>query len=162
MDVKSNNTDTSSLGYYGTQRNGGFTLLFASLAAGLLLVIAMSIATISIKESQLSGLARESQYAFYAADAGVECVLYWDSVFDAFSRDDGTTVPITCVGQNALVGDDVTGISNFELTFPGLPYCVLVQVERRIGPLTTIRSRGRNTCDINAGRRVERAIIVNY
>ena len=30
------------------------------------------------KELKLSGLGRESQIAFYAADAGIECFFYWE------------------------------------------------------------------------------------
>ncbi len=142
------------------ERKKGFTLLFAVLTASLILAISISILTISIKESRLSGIARESQLAFYAADAGVECVLYWDIVWDAFNLDPETQ-SIMCVGQTNVVGS-ASGFSNFTLTFPGKDYCVNIEVERRAGPTTVIRSRGNNTCDVNSPRRVERAIIVNY
>ncbi len=58
-------------------KNKGFTLLLASLIASILLAIGLSMFTIAQKEIVLSGLGRESQYAFYAADAGTECALYW-------------------------------------------------------------------------------------
>ena len=138
----------------------GFTLLFAALTASLLLAISLAIISISIRESQLSGVAKESQFAFYAADAGVECALYWDFAHDAFNLDPATQ-DIQCVGQIRTVGAS-SGISTFQLTFPGVPYCVSVTVERRPGPATTIRSRGSNMCDIASTRRVERAIVVTY
>ena len=143
-----------------TERKRGFTLLFAALTASLILAVSLSILSISLRESQLSGVARDSQFAFYAADAGVECVLYWDLVHDAFNIDPATRV-IECVGQINAVGG-ATGRSNFTLNFPGQSYCVNVEVVRTPGPATTIRSRGTNTCDVTNPRRVERAIIVNY
>jgi len=141
---------------------GGFTLLFAAFTSSLLLAISLSILNISLKESQLTGIARESQFAFYAADAGVECALYWDDPLrDAFNIDAATSI-ITCAGSVFSVGDS-TGVSEFLMTFSGVPYCVNVTVTRTAVPYATkIESRGSNTCDINSTRRVERAIIVTY
>lgn len=137
----------------------GFTLLFAGLTASLILAISLSILSISIKESQLSGVAKESQLAFYAADTGVECVLYWDLKEDAFNRD-AATRNIECIGQINVVGGS-SGLSIFTLEFPGHSYCANIEVLRGF-EATQIRSRGFNTCDINSTRRVERAIVVRY
>lgn len=57
----------------------GFALLFAVLLAALLLAVGLSIFNLSLKEVQISGAGRESQMAFYAADAGIECAIYWDA-----------------------------------------------------------------------------------
>ncbi len=56
----------------------GFTLLIAVITASIVLAMGMSILNITLKEFMLSGVARESEMAFFAADAGMECVLYWD------------------------------------------------------------------------------------
>ena len=56
----------------------GFTLLFAVLISSLLLSVGIAILDLSIKEFALAAASRESQYAFYAADDGLECGLYWD------------------------------------------------------------------------------------
>lgn len=56
----------------------GFTLLFAVLVSVLVLAVGASIISIALKQVILSGAGRESQYAFYAANTGVECALYWD------------------------------------------------------------------------------------
>ncbi len=61
------------------QKNNGYTLLFAVLVSALVLGVGVSILNIARKELLLNEGARESQYAFYAADTGYECAVYWDS-----------------------------------------------------------------------------------
>ena len=56
----------------------GFALLFAVLMSSLLLTVGLSIFSIALKELSISTSGRQSQYAFYAADSGRECALYWD------------------------------------------------------------------------------------
>lgn len=56
----------------------GFTLFYAVLTSSLLLAIGLAIFNITFKELVLSSGARESSNAFYAADTGLECALYWD------------------------------------------------------------------------------------
>jgi hypothetical protein len=58
--------------------SAGFTLFYAVLVASLLLAIGLAIFNITFKEVVLSSGARESANAFYAADTGLECALYWD------------------------------------------------------------------------------------
>lgn len=56
----------------------GFTLLFAALVGSLVIAIGMAILNITLKQLILASAGRESQQAFFAADAGVECALYLD------------------------------------------------------------------------------------
>ncbi len=56
----------------------GFTLLFAILVSIMILAVGASIINIALKQVVLSGAGRESQFAFYAANTGLECALYWD------------------------------------------------------------------------------------
>ncbi len=56
----------------------GFTLFYAVLVSSLLLALGLAIFNITYKELILSSGARESATAFYAADAGLECALFWD------------------------------------------------------------------------------------
>jgi hypothetical protein len=56
----------------------GFTLLFAVIVSVLVLSVGASMINIAVKQVILSGSGRESQYAFYAANTGIECALYWD------------------------------------------------------------------------------------
>ncbi len=56
----------------------GFTLTFAILVSTLLLSLALSMASLTLKGLALSSIGKESRSAFYAADGGIECALYWD------------------------------------------------------------------------------------
>ncbi len=56
----------------------GSVLIIALLLASILLSIGMGISNIALKEIRLSSLGNESGIAFYTADTGVECALYWD------------------------------------------------------------------------------------
>ena len=56
----------------------GFTIFFAMLVGSLSLAVGLAIYDLAVREIDLSAAANQSQYAIYAADAGVECALYWD------------------------------------------------------------------------------------
>ena len=59
-------------------RKKGFTLLYASLIVSLILGIGLAILEITYQQLLLSSSAKESKFAFYNADAGLECALYYD------------------------------------------------------------------------------------
>jgi len=150
-------------------RERGFTLLYASLVGALLLAIASGIFSIIFKELILTSSSRESFTAFYAADSGLECALYWDfnqSLFATSSASNPNTSGVSCAGSNftntwTVVGDGNSALTNFSLTFAPNDYCSDVSVSKADG-LTTIESRGYNTCDTNNPRRVERAIRATF
>jgi len=52
----------------------GYTLLFAVLTAALVLGVAVFILSVSRKQFILATSARDSTYAYYAADSGIECL----------------------------------------------------------------------------------------
>ncbi len=147
-----------------TRTNGqrGFTLLLAVFVAGLLLTIALAISGITLKELLLSSAGRESQFAFYAADSGAECALYWDLKANAFATT--TTSTISCGGLSigGVGGKPYGEASTFTLTFAPEPYCAVVSVVKESADRTRIESRGYNSCDAGNPRRVERAIKVRY
>ena len=151
----------------------GYTLLFAALISSLLLSIGVAVFNISIKEFKLSATGRESQFAFYAADTGSECALYWDFQDAAFA----TATPaasINCGGSSLSVTSTNPSpqiyVRKFRLDFlPEQPYCVDVVVTKTDSPpgagmpvRTEIQAFGRNSCDLSAPRRVERALRVRY
>ncbi|MCD5384461.1 MAG: hypothetical protein LRZ97_00925 [Candidatus Pacebacteria bacterium] len=167
----------------------GFTLLLASLIASLLLAVGLSMFTIAQKEIILSGLGRESQYAFYAADTGAECALYW-AFKDAFdpqvvfrgAKCNGQTIgeyrPPTSVtpedlllGGNPFIGGESVTDFWFEQILPGSRRrCIKVQVTKyQSGSTRTkIDSRGYNVgCDSDGNpiltpRTLERAVRMVY
>jgi len=146
-------------------RKAGFVSLIALLLANVFLLIGMSVFAISIKELGLSFGGRESLFAFYAADGGMECALYWDIQNGAFATSSPAT-EITCNNKTISVSDDA-GARVFDYSFDTagndvtLP-CVSVVVTKRVDLVTEIISRGRNNCDTNDPRRVERAWRVIY
>jgi len=161
-----------------THQNG-FTLLLASLIASLLLSVGLSMFTIAQKEIILSSLGRDSQYAFYAADAGAECALYWDFK-NAFNPEEAThnatcnskvigtyelgVTPPSATSEDLVLGGKSyqAGVATTNFWFEqsvsvgtngGLrKHCINVTVVKRQdkSPATEINARGYSTgCDAN-------------
>jgi len=149
----------------------GFTLLYAVLIAGLLLAIGLAIVNIAIKEVTLSATSRDAQFAFYAADAGMECALFWDLQQSAFSIS-SPQASVSCGGSaNTVTATNPTPGKyerRFSLDFSPEQYCAEILVVKNDNPMgsparrTTIESRGYNTCDVDNPRRVERALRTKY
>jgi hypothetical protein len=149
----------------------GFTLLLASLVASLLLGISAGIFSIVFKEITLSSSARESQFAFYAADTGIECALFWDLQGGGFATSTGHPgIPgsARCAGQDlksSTLWSEVKNSSSAVTSFsfePSGTHCTVVEVRKNSDDTTRIESRGYNTCDTGSRRRVERGIRVSY
>lgn len=140
----------------------GFTLLIAVVVTATLLLVSTGIISLAVKESFLTSAAKDSQHAFYAADTGIECALYWDTKnpTGASAFTDGSTIKCNQDGSN-LVNPNRTSQNTFEMTFQPQPYCADVTVTKSDN-LTTIESRGYNTCDTANPRRVERGVKVSY
>jgi Tfp pilus assembly protein PilX len=166
--------------------NKGFVILFAVLLSSLFLVIGTSVFSISLKEIMLSGSGRDSQLAFHAADSGLECALYWDlnyqifatsthsgaSPSNVFCADQDITASSYWVWKNAPTNDNqsetVFGFNIFS-DEPSRQDCVIVSVKKAQVPgnpsnpfVTTIESRGYNTCNLDSTRRVERGLRMIY
>ena len=62
-----------------TSHKKGFVLAFSLLLSSIVLALAFGIFNILLKQIVLTSSAKDSQIAFYAADAGAECALYWDT-----------------------------------------------------------------------------------
>ena len=92
------------------KNNKGFTLLFASLIVSLILSIGLAIARISLSQIILSSAGKESQKAFYNADSGIECALYYeynerrpgDTPYFATSTISAPLGGLACAGMNAV------------------------------------------------------------
>lgn len=151
-------------------RKGGFTLLVAIITTSLLLLVSFVVVNVALKQLALSYSNEESQYAFYNADSGTECALYWDlkntgstapaSAF-ATSTPGGASNTITCNNHSVLVGGSAGDpTSTFTIDFP--KGCVIVQVTKADDGSTSIISKGYNTCVLGALRRFERGITLTY
>jgi hypothetical protein len=99
------------------QRKNGYALYYAIVLTGILILVAYVTANISIKELALSTAAGDSHTAFYNADTGLECALYWDlqnpGGTSAFSS--ATPGSISCNSQtlNNIGGGGGTGGGTF-------------------------------------------------
>lgn len=56
----------------------GFTLLIAAIFMSVMLTFGLALGSLGYKQQVLASLAIESQYAFYAANAALECALWAD------------------------------------------------------------------------------------
>ncbi len=63
----------------------GFTLLIAVIFMAVVLAIGLALGSLGYKQAVLASSALESQYAFYAADAGLECALRADEQDGSFA-----------------------------------------------------------------------------
>jgi len=144
--------------FKNTNDKMGFTLLLAVLITSIILGISVGISVFVIRELLISSTGRESQKAFFAADSGVECALYWDFKQNAFEP--SSTRVISCAGSSPTVGG-ASGISEFDLTFTN-GACTHVKVDKTVPSSTTIDSAGHNTCNLSDPNRVERTLRVSY
>lgn len=149
----------------------GFTLLLSVLISSVLLALGYEMYNLAFKEVALSSAGRESQFAFYAADSGIECSLYGDSKLDIFAT--------TSVATEIMCGTVSSPLTRFPLGYVslGTPYittfsfslgpelnaqCATIRVTRDDPKRTTIESFGYNTCVLTNPLRLERAIRVTY
>ncbi len=61
------------------KRERGVVILFAVLMVSVVLTVSMVLLNISYRQLVLSSVARESAFAFFAADSARNCAKYWDS-----------------------------------------------------------------------------------
>jgi Tfp pilus assembly protein PilX len=160
----------------------GMTLFISISIVSILLMIIYSLVSIVIKGTQFAATGRESQYAYYAAESGLECAIYWDTEADAFAtssgavtircanqdRDNGLNKP-NIVGTTTIVstriggGGDANPMSIFHIGYGG-PCAIVTVLKYYSGPdlITHIKSRGYNTCNTSSSRRLERGVEAKY
>jgi hypothetical protein len=161
----------------------GFTLLLAALVASIVLSLGSSIFLIAQKQVTLSSLGRDSQFAFYAADAAAECALYWDLRYSYFSTTTAN-VTLSCDGKREGTDFTVSGLEatppytvefklNFYVNADGVPntsddqgYCADVTVKKdTVNPFTVIHADGYSVpCEaIDASARaLQRSVELHY
>ncbi len=102
----------------------GFTVLFAVLISSILLSIGIAILDLTLKQFTLSSVSKDSQIAFYAADTGQECAMYWDHVNDqtgatstsSFATSSASSVsnpPSTMTCEGSLIDTTTAGVGSY-------------------------------------------------
>ena len=165
-----------------SHQESGFTLLLSLLVISVILSVSFGVFDVMTKELKLSGLGRESQIAFYAADAGIECAYFWDIKQKEFENEDGwpktdANYSIECankvIGKNfSFDGGKYTTDFQFDMGIATTQKCAMVTVTKSIEnkkvenidykiTTTTIESKGYNYwCTSTSPHKVERAIRV--
>ncbi len=157
--------------------NDGVALFIAVLMGSIALTIGMGVLGVTLKELKISSLSRDSMSAFFAADTGLECALYWDDIRTAsspnsiFATSTDLVFPANgasnqvkqCASKDITSDWSVITISSTEAetTFNIVDPCSTIIVKKNNGQ-TKIDSRGYNTCDPLSSRRVERGIRISY
>lgn len=150
-----------------SKKERGVSLYIAISVTAALTLVSFAVINSAVKQLGISSLARDSQMAFFAADSGVECALYWDlkSGTNPFSTTTSPTPTISCNGMTVSQATTyVNLISTSTVSFSPNP-CISISVVKWYQGnelKTKIESRGYNTCTVSNPRRVERAILVNY
>ena len=153
------------------KKNRGFVILFAVVLSSIILAIALGVANIALKEIKFGTSAKDANDAFFAADTGAECALYYDR-FDnnAFS---GSEITMSCAG-NPVSNFSFDGIDTWSFSILNLcstgKSCANVTVlkDDNFPTVTTLTSKGYNVADISDGKcvpiskSVERELEVTY
>lgn len=141
----------------------GFTLLLSLVITGVILSIGLGVFEIVSKEIRISGVGRESQIAFYAANSGLECAFYQEIINDAFGVN--PISPLECGGGKVPV-TETRAENKFDFSYDlgdnSNSRCVKIKVvvDNNSNPKkTVIESRGSNmTCNSSSPHKVERAV----
>jgi len=91
---------------HNTEKQAGFALLISLLVVGVVISVGLSILDLSIKQVRLASNATESEKAFHAANAGIECARYWrreqsENFISGFDLDPAPS----CFGNSAPDGN---------------------------------------------------------
>jgi len=141
----------------------GFALLIALIVTTVLVSVGLALVDLAYKQSVLSSTAKGSQIAFYNSDAALECVLFHDQKFNAFSQTNATT-SIRCNNQVVPVSGFNSGALRTSST--SVPctggVCSQVTIIKNTNGETTIFANGYSSGDVTDQRRVERGLKVTY
>lgn len=144
------------------KENKGFIILFSIIIISIILSIALGIGSIAFQEINFNISSKDSHQAFFNADLGVECALYYD-VQNKFPKL-GPSEIINCA--NKVISPTYLGNSSYKFVIPGLiKGCAIVEIVKD-NDFTVIYSKGYNIGDINCAttspRRIEQSIKVTY
>ncbi|MBY0110744.1 hypothetical protein K2Y00_01950 [Patescibacteria group bacterium] len=152
--------------YSSTHR--GFTLLIAIILSSVILSLALALLDVAYKQIVLASTAKHSQYAFYAADGALECILYYDQKYDAFGTNPYGYDTISCNSQVIPFTSSGSSPKFTEITIPcaegGDSEQARVEIYKGYdeAPPTRIYANGYSSCNPDDSRRLERGVRVVY
>ena len=142
------------------KKNKGFVILFAVTLAAIVLSIALGVSEIALKELKFSTSAKDTNDAFFAADTGIEYVLFNDQPEIPSPWQTDPENPSLLSWEEIITGLGSEGAS-----------CAIITIEKdnTADPLsteTTITSKGYNVGDASCNwpnpDRIEREIETRY
>ena len=98
---------------FHTQKHDGFALLIALIVVGVVLSVGLTVLDLSIKQVRLSTNAKESEIAFQAANAGMECARYWRRE-EADAMEIGQNISPECFDQSPDTDSHVEIVDGYE------------------------------------------------
>lgn len=75
--------------------SSGFALLITLVIISVVISIGITLIDLTIKQLRLANSSKDSEIAFHAANAGVECVRHW-RIAESTAFETGLSVPLTC------------------------------------------------------------------
>ena len=134
------------------------------ILSSIILAIAMGILSIALKETNFGVSARAGNEAFFAADTGAECALYYDKSNLALNAFSGTLDQMICANQNIAINSTGSGFWSFEVFNLGESgkSCAIVTIAKdpTSSYATTVISKGYNNCSSSV--KTERELKVTY
>jgi hypothetical protein len=128
----------------------GFALFIAIVFMSVMLLFGLALGSLSYKQQVLASSSVESQYAFYAADAALECTMYYDQQQNLFAyppSDPGVAPSMVCDGGTPYSTSESWSGAQWVITnrikFDSNTRCADVVVYKPNGAgLTTVYSQG--------------------
>jgi len=130
-------------------QESGFALLISLIVVGVVISVGLAVLDLTIKQVQLSTNAKESELAFHAANAGMECARFWRRASSS-EMEVGDPINPECFGTTpfantiddtapVFVGDGESFLYSYEFTWGGAdPRCTQINtVVASSSPLST-------------------------
>lgn len=121
----------------------GFALLIAVIFMSVMLSVGLTLGSLGYKQAVLASSAIESQYAFYAADAALECTLYYDQRLNSFTYPPPNPPPtapvLQCDNTSPVSSTVVYNASYWKIAYrlsldSGISHCADVTVYKYSSP----------------------------
>ena len=102
-------------------RKSGFVILFAVTIASILLAIALGVSNIAYKEVSFGTSGKNANDAFFAADTGAECALFYDKLIGTSFPVGGPATAINCASTSITPSFSLSGsVSSYDFVIPRL------------------------------------------
>lgn len=156
-----------------SKKTAGFVLIFSLLVSSVILTAGLAVSRIIVRQILLASIQRDSQYAFFAADSGIECGRYWLGRVVAPVGSRTCNAQQLKDGSTALSDANVlnNGVQSFwfnvgESVSSAYPSCVKVTINNNFSPKKKIIADGYNAPCENGqptgGRIVQRTLVYEF